>query len=113
MGHLAGFISGYSEFDRHIQTRDGSSLFITPDGISAVIVGDHLDPKLYPYDLLSPVLTPGVRTLPSLVDVQLIAATSLSNGGWSQKNVAALSTPLTSTAITSQILKSTFDSANS
>ncbi len=112
MGHLAGFISGYSEFDRHIQTRNGSSLFITPDGINAAIVGDHLDPKLYPYDLLNPVLTPGVRKLPSALDAQLLAAIASSKGDNQNQENAALNAPLTSTPLLALILNGTFDQAN-
>jgi DNA/RNA endonuclease G (NUC1) len=75
MGHLSGFISGYSAFDNHIQTLNGSRSFIR-DNISATLTpdGSHLDPKLYPYDLMNPTLTPGVRKLPSLINLQILNA---------------------------------------
>ncbi|BAY04623.1 hypothetical protein NIES19_38880 [Anabaena cylindrica PCC 7122] len=68
MGHLAGIINGYSEFDRHIQTIDGTKHLIT-NNINATITNDssHLDPKAHPYDLMNTTLTPGVRKLPSLI----------------------------------------------
>jgi large repetitive protein len=112
MGHLVGFISGYSEFDRHIQTLNGSSLFITPDGISAAIVGDYLDPKLYHYELLNPVLTPKIRKLPSALDAQLLAAIASSNNENQNQENAALNAPLTSTPLLAQILNGTFDQVN-
>ncbi|MFE1747814.1 hypothetical protein [Coleofasciculus sp. H7-2] len=53
MGHLAGFIDGYSTFDSHIQTINGSQLFVS-DNFTATLTPDnsHLDSKLYPYDLM-------------------------------------------------------------
>lgn len=73
MGHLAGFIDCYSGFDRHIQTINGSQLFVTPD-FTVPLVSDHLDPAVYPIDLLNPILSPGVRKLPSTLDAQILNA---------------------------------------
>lgn len=79
MGHLAGFIEGYEGFDRHIQTLNGSRLFVGSD-FTAALVDDHLDPKVYPHDLFSSTLTPSVRKLPSALDVQLLNAIRSEDG---------------------------------
>ncbi|WP_334850671.1 PKD domain-containing protein [Nostoc sp.] len=82
MGHLAGIISGYSEFDHHIQTVNGSKLFIG-DNFTATLTNDgsHLDSKLYPFDLMSTSLSPSVRKLPSLIDLQILNAVRAGDGG--------------------------------
>ncbi|MEH2248103.1 hypothetical protein [Nostoc sp.] len=55
-------MTGYSEFDHHIQTVNGSKVFIS-DNFSATLTNDgsHLDSKLYPFDLMNTSLSPGVR----------------------------------------------------
>ena len=35
MGHKACFIDGYNGFNNHVQTINGSRIFVTPDGVSA------------------------------------------------------------------------------
>ncbi|NES94131.1 MAG: hypothetical protein F6K32_02710 [Desertifilum sp. SIO1I2] len=107
MGHLAGFISGYNGYDNHIQTLNGSPLFVG-DNFSAFLTPDksHLDPKLYPYDLMNPTLTPGVRKLPSLIDLQILNAIRHSTA--TDSHIAALSAPLTSTPLIG-ILNGNFD----
>ena len=113
MGHLAGFIDGYKGFDSQVQSVNGSRIFVTRDGISAKLSGDHLDPKLYPYDLLNPVLAPSVRKLPSLLDLQLLSAIRTQAG--MQGNIgenAALNAPLTSAPLLTHILNGTFDDNN-
>ena len=64
--HLQGFIAGYSGFDSHIQTVNGTKVFIS-DGFSAILTpdGSHLDSSVYAYDVMNTTLTPGVRKLPS------------------------------------------------
>ncbi|NEQ48475.1 MAG: PKD domain-containing protein [Leptolyngbya sp. SIOISBB] len=66
LGHLAGFISGYTAFDQHVQ--DGS---FTAGDITAPLSADgsHLAD---PYRLLSPYLAPGVRKLPSELELQIL-----------------------------------------
>jgi DNA/RNA endonuclease G (NUC1)/PKD repeat protein len=68
-GHILGFINGYSEFDRNIK----NGKFIT-DTITAQLTpdGSHLDSTLYPYDLLNTSLKPGIRKLPSQLDLAII-----------------------------------------
>jgi large repetitive protein len=51
MGHLAGMISGNPNFDAHVQTRNGSPIFIG-DGFTVNLTPDssHLDSCYYPND---------------------------------------------------------------
>nr|WP_250855216.1 PKD domain-containing protein [Anabaena sp. CCAP 1446/1C] len=74
-GHLLGIINGYSEFDRHIQTINGTKTFIT-NNITATLTpdGSHLDSKAHPYDLINNSLAPGVRKLPSWLNLQMLNA---------------------------------------
>jgi large repetitive protein len=69
LGHLQGIIQGNSEFDRNIK----NGKFIT-DTITAQLTpdGSHLDSTLYPYDLLNTSLKPGIRKLPSQLDLAII-----------------------------------------
>jgi hypothetical protein len=71
--HLQGFISGYNNYDRHIQTQNGSKTFVG-DSFSAILTpdGSHLSSQVYPYDLMNTTLTPGVRKLPSALDIQIL-----------------------------------------
>ncbi|NEQ43013.1 MAG: DNA/RNA non-specific endonuclease [Leptolyngbya sp. SIOISBB] len=66
LGHLAGFIQGYTAFDQHVQ--DGS---FTAGDITAPLSADgsHL---VDPYRLLSPYLAPGIRKLPSELELQIL-----------------------------------------
>src|SRR5262249_37015367 len=76
VGHLEGILPGNPAFDRRIvQTIDGSQLFVGPDFTATLSAGgDHLDETTYPNDLMSPNLPPGVRRLPSRLDVRILKA---------------------------------------
>lgn len=114
LGHLAGFIDGYKGFDSHVQTINGSQLFVTPN-FSALLRGGHLDPKVYPTDLLNPILSPSVRKLPSALDIQILTAvrsTDKDMGMWGDKKNPALTAPLTSSPLPG-INNGKFDSSNS
>jgi hypothetical protein len=52
--HLQSFIAGYSNFDNHIQTINGSKTFVG-DGFSAILTPDvsHLSFQVYTYDLMN------------------------------------------------------------
>jgi large repetitive protein len=75
MGHTFGIINGYSEFDKHIKNGkfiptdapNGAKITLTPDG-------SHLDSTLYPYDLMNTSLKPGIRKLPSTMDLSILNA---------------------------------------
>jgi PKD repeat protein len=76
MGHTLGIINGYSEFDKYVKgsifTTDTFTTKLTPDG-------SHLNSTLYPYDLMNTSLKPGVRKLPSSLDLSIL------NTIWSNK----------------------------
>ncbi|MEA5551989.1 PKD domain-containing protein [Anabaena cylindrica UHCC 0172] len=106
MGHLAGIINGYSEFDRHIQTINGTKHFIT-NNINATLTKDssHLDPKAHPYDLMNTTLTPGVRKLPSYIDLQILNTV---RNNTTPSNITTLTAPLNSDPLIG-ILNGDFD----
>ncbi len=111
MGHLEGFINGYNGFDHHIQTVNDSKLFVG-DNFSATLTpdGSHLDSKVYPYDLMNPTLTPGVRKLPSTLDAQIITA-ARNNTARYVASPDALNAPLISLPLT-DILNGKFDTSD-
>jgi DNA/RNA endonuclease G (NUC1) len=71
MGHTLGIINGYSEFDKYVKGRqfitDTFTANLTPDG-------SHLDTTFHPYDLMNTSLKPGVRKLPSTLNIAMIDA---------------------------------------
>jgi hypothetical protein len=71
MGHTKGIINGYSEFDKYVKGRqfitDTFTANLTPDG-------SHLDTTFHPYDLMNTSLKPGVRKLPSALNLAMIDA---------------------------------------
>jgi hypothetical protein len=73
MGHLAGMISGNPNFDQYVETINGSPVFVG-DGFSVNLTpdGSHLDSRYYPYDLMNTRLAPGVRKLPSALNLQIL-----------------------------------------
>ena len=94
--HLLGFNPAIPGYAAHVGTVDGSQLFTAP-AFSAQLTpdDDHLDSTAYPYDLMDSVLEPGVRRLPSPLDVQIIDAargTSRANGLGSTHSMAASGT---------------------
>jgi DNA/RNA endonuclease G (NUC1) len=80
LGHLNGIIRGNTAFDTHVQNIKGIPTFID-GGITAQLTpdGSHLDSTLYPYDLMNTSLKPGVRKLPSSLDLSIL------NTLWSNK----------------------------
>jgi large repetitive protein len=81
MGHALGIINGYSEFNKHIQ----GNQFVIDSTHAYRLSADrsHLDNSLYPGDLLNTSLKPGIRKLPSEIDLQIIKAL---NAGFSNAN---------------------------
>jgi Bacterial Ig domain len=71
MGHTLGIINGYSEFDKYVKGRqfitNTFTANLTPDG-------SHLDTTFHPYDLMNTSLKPGVRKLPSALNLAMINA---------------------------------------
>ena len=73
LAHLYGFIDGYEGFDANVETENGTTKFIGDD-FEAILDGEHLDKQAHPYDLLNTHLAPGMRKLPSELDVQILQA---------------------------------------
>jgi PKD domain/Bacterial Ig domain len=75
LGHLNGIIRGNTAFDTHVKNINGIPTFIN-GGITAQRTpdGSHLDRTLYPYDLMNTSLKPGVRKLPSSLDLGILNA---------------------------------------
>ena len=73
LAHLYGFIDGYEGFDANIETENGTTKFIGDD-FEATLDGEHLDKQAHPYDLLNTHLAPGMRKLPSELDVEILQA---------------------------------------
>jgi hypothetical protein len=73
LGHVAGFMPEVPDFETHVQTVGGRQEFVAP-GLSPVLVDldQELDPTVYSGDLMSATLAPGVRELPSALDVQIL-----------------------------------------
>ena len=89
LAHLYGFIDGYEGFDANIETEDGTTKFVGDDfergsasrlprqaqvSFEAVLDGEHLDKQAHPDDLLNTHLAPGIRKLPSELDVEILQA---------------------------------------
>ncbi|MGB3639369.1 MAG: DNA/RNA non-specific endonuclease, partial [Rivularia sp. (in: cyanobacteria)] len=108
IGHLAGFIYGYNEFDRHIQNINGKKTFVA-DNFTATLSpdGSHLDSTAHPYDLMNTTLRPGVRKLPSLLNLQILN-TLRSEGVREGVSEGELIAPLTSAPLLG-INNGTFD----
>jgi VCBS repeat-containing protein len=72
-GHLLGFNPEIPSFRAHVGTIDGSRIFVGP-GFTAPLSEelDHIDNAALPYDLMNALLAPGIRKLPSALDVQII-----------------------------------------
>jgi large repetitive protein len=73
LSHLYGFIDGYKGFDENVATKNGTTKFIGDD-FTATLDGEHLDKSAHPYDLLNTHLAPGMRKLPSELDVEILQA---------------------------------------
>ncbi|MBD2594927.1 hypothetical protein H6G74_11375 [Nostoc spongiaeforme FACHB-130] len=94
MGHLAGIIVGNPGFDRYIQTINGTKTFIG-ENFTATLTpdGSHLDSKVHPYDLMNNTLAPGVRKLPSWLNLQMLNA--IRNTTVASNSTTQLTAPLT------------------
>ena len=73
LSHLYGFIDGYEGFEDSLETENGTTKFIGND-FEATLDGEHLDKQAHPYDLLNTHLAPGMRKLPSELDVEILQA---------------------------------------
>jgi large repetitive protein len=73
LSHLYGFIDGYQGYNDRLSTKNGTTKFIGDD-FTATLDGEHLDKQAHPYDLLNTHLAPGMRKLPSELDVEILKA---------------------------------------
>jgi hypothetical protein len=93
LGHVEGFIPNNPGFELHVQTTNDARVFVGP-GVAASLVDQdqELDPSVYPNDLMSSTLAPGIRELPSALDVQILDAV---NGYQSPPPVQYVAAPIT------------------
>jgi Bacterial Ig domain len=96
MGHTLGIINGYSEFDKYVKGRqfstDTFTANLTPDG-------SHLDTTFHPYDLMNTSLKPGVRKLPSTLNLAMIDALNSGIGSQESRIGGTITAPLTAGAL--------------
>ncbi len=74
MGHVLGFADGVAGFDRHVlRGPNGDLSFVGPD-FRAVLSpdGEHLSHQVYPADLMTSMLAPGIRKVPSTLDRRIL-----------------------------------------
>ena len=90
LAHLYGFIDGYAGFDANIETEDGTTKFIGDD-FEAVLDSEYLDKSAHPYDLLNTHLAPGMRKLPSELNVEILQAILNQKAEGSPKGLASAS----------------------
>ena len=69
LAHLYGFIDGYAGFEQ-LKTENT----LVGDNFTATLDGEHLDKQAHPRDLLNTHLAPGIRKLPSELDVEILKA---------------------------------------
>jgi DNA/RNA endonuclease G (NUC1) len=99
LGHLQGMISGNPAFDQYLQRNGNTLRFIAP-GINAQLTpdGSHLDSSAHPNSLMNTTLRPGMRKLPTALDLAIL------NAIWGaeltvQNSASNLSAPLTAGAL--------------
>jgi DNA/RNA endonuclease G (NUC1) len=99
LGHLQGIISGNPAFDQYVQRNGNTLRFIAP-GINALLTpdGSHLDSSAHPNSLMNTTLRPGMRKLPTALDLAIL------NAIWGsqltiQNSASDLSSPLTAGAL--------------
>ncbi|BAZ46381.1 DNA/RNA non-specific endonuclease [Chondrocystis sp. NIES-4102] len=73
LAHLYGFIDGYAGYSDRLETKNGTTKFIGDD-FTTTLNGEHLDKEAHPHDLMNTHLAPGVRKLPSELNVQILQA---------------------------------------
>ncbi|WP_242067228.1 hypothetical protein [Leptolyngbya sp. FACHB-711] len=110
--HLAGFINGYAGFDAHVKTINGTPTFVG-NGFTAPLTPDrsHLDSRFFPHDLMNTTLAPGVRKLPSALNLKILETIR----AWAEEQGSkgagelSLTSPLTAPALIG-IQNGSFDS---
>ncbi len=100
LGHLNGIIRGNTAFDTHVQKINGILTFIDA-GITATLTpdGSHLDTTFHPYDLMNTSLKPGVRKLPSTLNLAMIDVINAGIGNRESGVAGIITAPLTAGAL--------------
>ena len=108
-GHLLGFNADIPGFAAHVGTVAGSQVFIGPNFTAKLTPDDdHLDSGAYANDLMSASLAPGVRRLPSELDVEVIdAARNISPTALAAYEATASTTSLPPRVHTSALMAAT------
>ena len=72
IGHAIGFGEAFAGFANSVG--EGSSVFVTSldDSVALDETGEHLDPAVYPNDLMVAFISPGIRRTISTVDIEVI-----------------------------------------
>lgn len=101
IGHVEGFSPLNVGFERYVQYIGGSQVFVGPGVTAALVDSDQeLDPSRYPGDVMSATLAPGVRELPSALDVQILnVVNTLSSPPAPGAGTSATSVPTASTVV--------------
>jgi hypothetical protein len=107
IGHLLGFQASNLGFLAHPGTLTGSTIVMGPDASSLLDAdGEHLNSTLFPDDLMTATLAPGVRRLPSPIDIQILKAIRASLASAQPLDTPAIGSPA-STSETAQVSRVT------
>ena len=91
IGHILAFNPTNPGYASHLQTINGSQVFVGPGFTVPVAPGGELDPSLYPDDVMSGTLDPGVRKLVSNLDLDVVSSV------WGGNLNLPITTPVAST----------------
>ncbi len=73
LGHILAFDPANPGYASHLQIVNGSQVFVGPGFSVPVAPGGELDPGLYPDDVMAATLAPGIRKLPSSLEMELVS----------------------------------------
>ena len=73
VGHILAFSPANPGYNSHLQTINGTEVFVGADFTLPVAPGGELDPTLYPDDVMAATLAPGVRKLPEENEMEVVS----------------------------------------
>ena len=73
IGHILAFDTSNPGYEDHLQTTNGSQVFVGSDFTLPVAPGGELDPNLYPDDVMAATLATGVRKLPAENELEVVS----------------------------------------
>jgi hypothetical protein len=73
VGHVIGFDPDNPGYATHLEMIGGSPYFVAPGFSAPVGPGGELDPNRYPDDVMAATLAPGVRKVPSPLEMDVIS----------------------------------------